>query len=1168
MSRWPYEQLVDAKWVVGVIAVAAMTLASAGGTELFHQAQAQTSTPTDRDVLVALHNATGGANWLDNTNWLSDSPLGQWHGVTTGADGRVTTLVLSNNRLSGSIPSALGGLTDLQFLYLYDNQLSGEIPTELGNLANLIVLSLWNNELRGEIPQDFTELTALEGLGFHNNLGLCAPVDEAFQTWLQGVASVHGSSCAPVDSPEDRAVLIEFYKVTYGESWTDNANWLSDRPVREWHGVTNDGNGRVTGLYLGSNQLSGEIPEELGSLPNLQVLDLSDNQLRGEIPEELGSLSNLRVLNLSDNQLSAEIPEELGSLSNLRVLYLSDNQLSAEIPEELGSLSNLQVLNLSDNQLSAEIPEELGSLSNLRVLYLSGNQLTGCVPAGLEDVPDSDFGQLGLPFCEIDCDSGVSVPDPASNPGLVSDCEALLAARGTLAGSATLNWSAGRPIVDWEGITVGGTPQRVTALGLVSRGLTGEIPASLGSLTNLQFLYLYDNQLSGEIPTELGNLANLIVLSLWNNELSGEIPQDFTELTALEGFGFHKNLGLCAPVDEAFQTWLQGVASVHGSSCAPVDSPEDRAVLMEFYKATYGESWTDNANWLSDRPVREWHGVTNDANGRVTGLHLGGNQLSGEIPTELGSLANLIVLLLAHNQLSGEIPVSLGSLTNLQRLGLWNNQLSGEIPEELGSLSNLLLLYLYDNQLSGEIPEELGILSNLQWLNLSNNQLSGEIPEELGSLSNLRLLYLSGNQLTGCVPAGLEDVSDNDFGQLGLLFCGIDCDSGVSVPDPASNPGLVSDCEALLAARDTLAGSATLNWSAGRPIVNWEGITVDGTPQRVTELSLVSRGLTGEIPASLGSLTNLRRLTLSQNQLNGEIPEELGSLTNLEYLYFASNRLTGCVPASLRSVANNDLTGLGLPFCDMLGGSPVMAATGDARAAGPEDCSNGIVVPNPEDNYLLVRACETLLEGKDTLAGDAELNWSADVPVTEWERDVTVTPVMVTAYNSRDGMVTLITGIIIRFDGSGLTGCIPTQTGDRTGPDIDIEADGLEVCTWESSAPVSSQRPYVEGECYNGIVVPNPILRPHVVLACEALLKARETIAGGAELHWSPDIPFREWRRALSVTIVEVEDESGEIRTYYLVDFDGRGLNGCIPKRPDVKSRFVVDIKSDELDVC
>ena len=58
------------------------------------------------------------------------------------------------------------------------------------------------------------------------------------------------------------------------------------------------------------------------------------------------------------------------------------------------------------------------------------------------------------------------------------------------------------------------------------------------------------------------------------------------------------------------------------------------------------------------------------------------------------------------------------------------------------------------------------------------------------------------------------------------------------MPDPASNPGLVSDCEALLASRDTLAGTATLNWSADTPIADWDGITLEGTPQRVTKLSL------------------------------------------------------------------------------------------------------------------------------------------------------------------------------------------------------------------------------------------------------------------------------------------------------------------------------------------
>ena len=112
----------------------------------------------------------------------------------------------------------------------------------------------------------------------------------------------------------------------------------------------------------------------------------------------MGSLSNLTALWL-DNDLSGEIPPELGSLSNLGLLYLSDND--GEIPAELGSLSNLTALYLSDNDLSGEIPAELGSLSNLEILALGINEeLSGCVPSSLEDQLDLDNSNRGgLPFC-------------------------------------------------------------------------------------------------------------------------------------------------------------------------------------------------------------------------------------------------------------------------------------------------------------------------------------------------------------------------------------------------------------------------------------------------------------------------------------------------------------------------------------------------------------------------------------------------------------------------------------------------------------------------------------------------------------------------------------------------------------------------------------------------
>ena len=452
--------------------------------------------------------------------------------------------------------------------------------------------------------------------------------------------------------PETMAALVALYNATGGANWRNNGNWLSNAPMGEWHGVTTDSDGRVTDLSLYDNQLTGEIPAELGSLTNLRWLQLHNNQLTGEIPAELGSLTNLKGLWLASNQLTGEIPAELGDLANLKVLDLYNNQLTGEIPAELGDLSNLTHLDLGDNQLTGEIPAELGDLTNLQFLRLQGNQLTGCIPAGLRDVPDNDLDELGL----ADCASGDAASDRAA---LV----ALYNATGGRNWRTNGNWLSNAPMGEWHGVTTD-SDGRVTELSLAINQLTGEIPAELGNLTKLELLWLAINQLTGEIPAELGDLTNL------------------------------------------------------------------------------------------------------------RRLHLSINQLTGEIPAELGYLANLKVLDLYNNQLTGEIPAELGSLTNLKGLWLASNQLTGEIPAELGDLANLKVLSLYLNQLTGEIPAELGSLTNLRWLQLHNNQLTGEIPAELGSLANLTHLYLSGNQLTGCIPEGLRNIRRNDFGQLGLPFCG------------------------------------------------------------------------------------------------------------------------------------------------------------------------------------------------------------------------------------------------------------------------------------------------------------------------------------------------------------------------------------------------------------
>ena len=160
-----------------------------------------------------------------------------------------------------------------------------------------------------------------------------------------------------VESATDREALVALYNATGGANWTNNDGWLTNATIGQWQGVTTDVNGRVTRLDLSDNQLTGEIPAELGGLTNLEHLALWGNELTGAIPTGLGSLAKLEVLSLGENQLTGPTPAELGRLTSLKELWLSENQLTGEIPVELGNLSNLAKLVLWGNKLTGEIPD-------------------------------------------------------------------------------------------------------------------------------------------------------------------------------------------------------------------------------------------------------------------------------------------------------------------------------------------------------------------------------------------------------------------------------------------------------------------------------------------------------------------------------------------------------------------------------------------------------------------------------------------------------------------------------------------------------------------------------------------------------------------------------------------------------------------------------------------
>ena len=414
--------------------------------------------PAERDALVALYKSTGGDNWAERTNWLTDKHVTTWHGVIA-FDGRVSVVNLSENNLTGEIPNELGSLSHLRRLYLQRNGLSGLIPASLGNLAMNEALFLHRNALSGEIPAELGNLSNLRWLALNANQ-------------LSGTIPAQ----------------------------------LGDLAELRW-------------LNFDENELSGNIPSELGDLSNLKILWIWKNALNGELPAELGKLKNLLFLDFADNKLTGAVPAELGDMTNINSIWLGSNKLTGEIPGTLGNLSHLQRLYLNENELSGAIPPTLGDVGVLEILRLNENKLTGEIP--------SKFGELDeLTWLELDKNEVTGGLPPE--------------------------------LADMASIEV---------LWIAANKLTGPIPSEMGKLSTLVWLDLSENTLSGELPESMGNLSDLA--QLWvndNADLTGTLPFSLTNLNGMEDLQFHAT-GLCAPLDEGFQSWLEDIDRTTGENC-------------------------------------------------------------------------------------------------------------------------------------------------------------------------------------------------------------------------------------------------------------------------------------------------------------------------------------------------------------------------------------------------------------------------------------------------------------------------------------------------------------------------------------------------------------------------------------------------------------------------
>ena len=444
------------------------TAGSAQGT-----AQITVENP-DRAALVALYEATDGPNWVDNENWLTDAPLGQWHGVDTDREGRVVRIRLGgawdaeNQRymphgLSGPIPAELGNLTRLASLRLGSNDLTGPIPPELGLLASLDYLYLAGNDLTGPIPAELGNLAKLESLSLWSN-ALTGPI------------------------PPELGNL-----------------------------------GNLTEVYLSDNALTGPIPPELGNLAKLESLSLGSNALTGPIPHSFLQLRRLDEVYVGGNDslcvpgvsafaawrqgienhdLTGVAARNASDQAALELLYEatgghnwteSTNWLSGHAVDQwygtaTDSLGRVTELDLASNGLAGGVPAILGDLAEMSVLRIGDNALSGRLPLSLARLSLREFHYADTELCApADTSFQAWLRAMSSHEGTGVECESLSdreileAVYHATDGPNWINadnWLTDAPLREWFGVRVD-HEGLVFDLDLHRNDLNGPIPPDL-----------------------------------------------------------------------------------------------------------------------------------------------------------------------------------------------------------------------------------------------------------------------------------------------------------------------------------------------------------------------------------------------------------------------------------------------------------------------------------------------------------------------------------------------------------------------------------------------------------------------------------------------------------------------------------------------------------------
>ncbi|KAF7849068.1 hypothetical protein BT93_L1277 [Corymbia citriodora subsp. variegata] len=337
-------------------------------------------------------------------------------------------LDLSTNTLNGAIPPCLGSTGPLEFLNLARNKFDGIIPRVYPNGCALRMIDLRGNQLRGIVPRSLANCGMLEYLNLGDN-----QINDTFPFWLLELASLkvialqsnmfHGPIEDSLSQPNFTSLQImdlsnngfngelpsKLLKSCHAMKVIVNQNQLAYLSI---YPLVNASLARfVRRMTYAMTLMNKGMKMEYAKIPDVLVwIDLSNNKFEGFIPELIGDLKPLRMLNLSNNCLNGTIPPSLANLTILESLDLSWNNLVGEIPQQLAGLTFLSDFDVSHNRLSGPIPrgtqfDTFGSNSFVENDGLCGNPLPNkCTNGDNVPPPPSSFKVDNEEDCLFDLD--------------------------------------------------------------------------------------------------------------------------------------------------------------------------------------------------------------------------------------------------------------------------------------------------------------------------------------------------------------------------------------------------------------------------------------------------------------------------------------------------------------------------------------------------------------------------------------------------------------------------------------------------------------------------------------------------------------------------------------------------------------------------------------------